>query len=419
MNLVLQDIARVKYADIDIDGITVITGFNGTGKSTISKSLYSMLYAQNELDKKISLERRSDMQRIIRQWTMKYIKIGDNLTTHALTLWNRIYGRIVNNIENSDNFTLAKLEKIIYSQNDNAIDIDKDAVKQLYDRLFSEINTSPDKYIPVIFQKEFNRHFHNQINTIWENTEGKIFLNIDDKNNQISFYNNIIDNIKIHFSYVNPIYIMSRNLLDNILFKGSISRLRLGNTFIEDRLNKLIINKNDFSAQEFYDRIRRTKQINQILDKIVKGQIDVNNTNGYISYKENNDTPSIDFVNLASGIKPFIILKTLLGNGGLKEHGILIYDEPEVNMHPEWQVKFAELLVLLYVEFDIHLLINSHSPYFVRAIEFFSDKYKVVNKTNYYFMELGDLNMSYSKNIKDNLDYMYSTMQKPFEEILY
>ena len=109
----------------------------------------------------------------------------------------------------------------------------------------------------------------------------------------------------------------------------------------------------------------------------------------------------------------------MLGNGGLKEHGILIYDEPEVNMHPEWQVKFAELLVLLYVEFDIHLLINSHSPYFVRAIEFFSDKYKVVNKTNYYFMELGDLNMSYSKNIKDNLDYMYSTMQKPFEEILY
>ena len=41
MRLKIDNFAKVKHADIVIDGITVIAGENNTGKSTVGKVLYS------------------------------------------------------------------------------------------------------------------------------------------------------------------------------------------------------------------------------------------------------------------------------------------------------------------------------------------------------------------------------------------
>lgn len=46
-------------------------------------------------------------------------------------------------------------------------------------------------------------------------------------------------------------------------------------------------------------------------------------------------------------IKSFILLKVLLDKGILKEKDILILNEPEIHLHPEWQIKYAEIIVLL------------------------------------------------------------------------
>ncbi|WP_240148693.1 AAA family ATPase [Streptococcus sp. 2001] len=73
-------------------------------------------------------------------------------------------------------------------------------------------------------------------------------------------------------------------------------------------------------------------------------------------------------------MKTFYLIKSLLENGVIRENGTLILDEPEVHLHPEWQLKFAEIIVLLQKEFGLHILINSHSPYLVEAIDIFSKK---------------------------------------------
>ena len=54
---------------------------------------------------------------------------------------------------------------------------------------------------------------------------------------------------------------------------------------------------------------------------------------------------------------------------------IIIIDEPEIHLHPEWQLIFAELIVLIQKEFGMHILLNTHSPYFLNAIQVFSKKY--------------------------------------------
>ena len=42
MRIQVNNVGIIKDADIEINGITVLAGKNGTGKSTIGKCLYSM-----------------------------------------------------------------------------------------------------------------------------------------------------------------------------------------------------------------------------------------------------------------------------------------------------------------------------------------------------------------------------------------
>lgn len=58
-----------------------------------------------------------------------------------------------------------------------------------------------------------------------------------------------------------------------------------------------------------------------------------------------------------------------------------------MHLHPEWQLVFAELIVLLQKEFGMHILLNTHSPYFLNALEVYSKKYKIADKCRYYLAE--------------------------------
>ncbi|WP_300703424.1 AAA family ATPase, partial [uncultured Brachyspira sp.] len=47
MELQLRNIGMIKEADIILDGLTLIAGENDTGKSTVSKALYSIVAGLN------------------------------------------------------------------------------------------------------------------------------------------------------------------------------------------------------------------------------------------------------------------------------------------------------------------------------------------------------------------------------------
>lgn len=120
--------------------------------------------------------------------------------------------------------------------------------------------------------------------------------------------------------------------------------------------------------------------------------------------------------NVSAGLKTFIIIKTLLLNGTLEENGTLILDEPEIHLHPEWQIIFAEIIVLLQKEFNMHILINTHSPYFVEAIEVFVEKYGIKDKTNFYLSELNN-NESVFKNVTKETEKIYKQLAAPFQTL--
>ena len=107
-----------------------------------------------------------------------------------------------------------------------------------------------------------------------------------------------------------------------------------------------------------------------------------------------------------SGIKQIGIIQLLLLKGKLKNGSYLIIDEPEVNLHPNWQFKFAEILVLLVKELDINLYINSHSPLFIESMDAFIEFYDMQNEVNYYLSEESEKYDKYNFN-KVNSDELY------------
>ena len=120
--------------------------------------------------------------------------------------------------------------------------------------------------------------------------------------------------------------------------------------------------------------------------------------------------------NLSAGLKSFAIIKMLLERNALKEDDILVLDEPEIHLHPKWQLLYAEIIVLLQKEFNIYILITTHSPYFLEAIEMYSKLHGMQEKTNYY---LSDIENKYSvfKLVNETIEDIYSLMAQPIEEL--
>ena len=50
----------------------------------------------------------------------------------------------------------------------------------------------------------------------------------------------------------------------------------------------------------------------------------------------------------------------MLRQGILQDRDVLILDEPENHLHPEWQVVYAHVLVLLQKEFKLSVTIDVH-----------------------------------------------------------
>ena len=153
---------------------------------------------------------------------------------------------------------------------------------------------------------------------------------------------------------------------------------------------------------------------NKIVDTIHGTFVTENNQ---IKFKEEGVSKAHLINNLSMGIKSFAILLRLLDNNYIEPGACIILDEPEVHLHPKWQLKYAELLVLLQANMESHILINSHSPYFINAIEQYSKKYKISNICKYYLADVNDNHNSIFEDVSQNVGKIYDKLAEPFDEL--
>ena len=116
------------------------------------------------------------------------------------------------------------------------------------------------------------------------------------------------------------------------------------------------------------------------------------------------------------GLKSILLLKTLIENGSLNNTGYIIFDEPEIHLHPEWQFKLANVIVLLPKVFDIKVIVSTHSSDFLSAMNYYSMQYGMQDKARYYLLKK-EREYSVVEDVSEKINLIYQELSAPFLKI--
>ena len=425
MKLKINNFCKIGHANIIIDGITVIAGENDTGKSTVGKVLFSLFNSVSDIEDKIERERIMEILKSCRRALYNY---PDKNTSRGLA--NRAVTSRSKNIQE---------EIFAQGQAGGDLDIDTDTIRQIISEMLSDyaplreieedekenlirdmaskiddiINLSEHTITLEILSLYFKEVFNNQINTLMgKKVNAELELSIKDKNIQMRFEDNNCVSFKKELSIMHKaLYIDDPFILDRLDDYGK------GTNTMDDYLQELLLNS---PQEDIMDGVigtvlakEKLAEVYKALQNIIPGQI-IQNQDEEFYLKDERFVKPVYINNLSTGLKSFVILKLLIERGIIEEKDVLILDEPEIHLHPQWQIAYAELIVLLQKNFDLSVIVTTHSPYFLDAINLFSIKYGVGNNVNYYLSQLND-NKVNMESVTGNIEDIYAKMASPIQ----
>lgn len=416
MKISLENVAILKKADIEINGITVTAGLNGTGKTTAGKSIYATLNACKNLPEQILNARRDSILREVflglrnhRDISQNYspfdiaFDFEGNLTDDILLTWKKEGDSVV--------------RKDIFDRLRKYDIIQKEDLETICKGISEVIKRSDNEYIDFLVERYFKRVFKNQINH---------FCNIDKarfewESSELQFHMEFQKNELLAYDYVSffdqkAVYIESQNVLDAFQSYKTKSIQREETSFVSNELFLLL--GREATSQETLEDYRSAKEtsniVNVIMNEVTHGTLRMEGSDDFTFYDQKMDH-SVDISNLSAGLKIFVVIQRLLENGSLRKGDILLIDEPEINLHPEWQVLFAEILVRMQKDLGIYIYLNTHSPYFIHAIEVKMAEHEIADRGKYYLMEKDTDGLCYAVDVTGNTEKIYELLYKPLE----
>lgn len=395
MKLTINNIGKLKHAEVEINGITVIAGENDTGKSTVGKVLWSVFNSFFEIKNQVRRDKIDSVFKEIR----RFREIGE-----LRKLRNKIVHHQFHYELDLDNL-INQIEIELKSEKNDSEDI-----KEILGKIKKRVDLSDEEVIGEIAQKNFDNEFNAQINNLNLSENGNIKLDIKKQRLELIFSSNKIQIDKYFSLYAKAILIDNPRIIDELDFNFFISS---NEEYHSLYLMRLLRKHKNLTATERVLNKEKLLQIEKIVNSVVSGNFEKSERT-YI-YKNNNGV-DINIRNLSTGLKTFSIIKLLLLNNEIEENGTIILDEPEIHLHPEWQIKFAELIVLLQKEFGMHILLTTHSPYFLEAIEVYSKKYKISEKCKYYLSK-NENNFSFIEDVTDDIEQIYKKLAAPFQKL--
>jgi predicted ATPase len=133
-------------------------------------------------------------------------------------------------------------------------------------------------------------------------------------------------------------------------------------------------------------------------------------------FNKDKDT-SFKSINTATGLKAFGIIQLLIQANTLNERTLLIIDEPEIHLHPKWQVEYAKLIITL-VKNNIPVLLTSHSPEIIQALSAFSEKSGIKDKTSYYLTESNGVTSDIT-DVSEDLNKIFIKLAEPLHNLVW
>lgn len=399
MELKVHNFAKIKEASIKLDGITVIAGENNTGKSTIGKILFSMFNSLKDIDERIETLRKEQIGDVIHKW----------YKSHRSQIIRISISDIVKQLNPSND--ILEVKDILHEalgrfSSDKNID-----VNELTKTVFDILQAPKESVRLELIQRYFNEMFHRQITPLnHDDCESIVSLSIKNNPIRLKFMKNECEEYERNFEIQHKAIFIDNPFIMNELNSS------YGITSVTDKMIynlvhiKSEIDDNLFSSVMAKDKL---KKIFEIMNNAINGNV-IQTSEGEFYYKDNGASESLNVCNLSTGLKSFALLKLLLERGLLENRDVIIFDEPEIHLHPQWQVVYAETIVLLQKYFDLTIVVTTHSPYFLDAISLFSKKHEIEDKCNYYLSELED-GVAKIENVNDHIDLIYQKMASPLD----
>jgi predicted ATPase len=416
MFLTIKNTGKLLSAQIEINGITVIAGVNNTGKSTVGKVLFCLFNSFYKIDQQIERERNSRISNIIEsQYHEKVNRITRQFDTKEFAEY------IVNTKASlEDAGSLVEDLRNFYSQVDKHFEkyLSDDFLSSTSERIMQILSISDDEIFVTVLLRRLQAEFNMQINNIYHSDIcSEIKLRVKDMEVKVSILEDSYIDIDNSFSLNTEVIYMD----DPLALDDSRFPVFRNENHREHLKTKLFTNNKSSPVKDVIDEIITTKKLDMMfakLNSVCKGELIKNSKSPRfaVSYREKESETALDIKNVSTGLKTFVILKTLLLNGSLEENGIIILDEPEIHLHPEWQLVFAELIVLLQKEFNMHILINTHSPYFLDAIDVYSHKYEISGRCKYYLAE-DENGIASIVDVSDNIEKIYEKLAEPLQKL--
>ncbi len=402
-NLEINSFGKIKKAQISLRPFTMIVGPNGSGKSFITKALYSIFHTMNkDLFAEFIIKNINFSMYTLENIDSNLIRKSDNdnkiindlrLSLRSLRedLSYKFESITILQIEEIISFIDGEMSEIsnLLSLFQSSLDNKKTKLSSIKKELdFFKININGLKEI----NKDFNKFYSSELSDSLKNEFLNNFLvqsikALQNSENETTF--NFIDsdigNVVFRdddlFFKIKHTGIANLQKLSNVVYLESPIYFKLRNTLNESRFSGFSFRRKGIINQVpkyFYDveQLLTSKILShkdgsdftdvlELIEKTLKGKFDITSQGEIIFSEDDNQIP---FNMVSSGMANLGVIYLLIKKNVLTKGSYLIIDEPEINLHTEWQHIMMDILFELS-KLGVLIVIASHSLDMVYRLE--------------------------------------------------
>lgn len=410
----IKDYHSIKDATIRIDGITVLAGINGSGKSTLSRWLYYFVNATREFE---MFQRRYFVDALIREVE----KVNHFFRP---TPKNSNYSSVKRQLRlfmKEEELDWDGLKSVYYAFIEKAeADLREYASEKpfsgrlgyfLLDREVPEEMT-PEELINTYLQgcgETYERGLAKYIQKVESYRREdlvKVIMSEYSDGEQMPINISMLEGETslLEEETFTPPLMLSRAIYVDTPMAVTKRGYSVGNDIWDDFVSYLYKENSEKKGIPTWPFVM---QIQSVIGGNIQLSEDDMGLEREIHFVSEEQGIDIDVKNAATGVKTFAYMSQLLRNGWLDKETLLMIDEPEAHLHPQWIVEFARLLVLIHKQLGVKVLVASHNPDMVAAIQSIALKEEVIDKTVFYLAQRG----------KDIPRYVFSEKGKDISDI--
>lgn len=385
---IIKNYHAIHEAELLLNGLTILSGENGSGKSTISRWIYYLIELSAHFEAYLFADYIDKLKRLLREYSSRIVKY--NYLYQLDDLLNKLDPYNPTSLDSAYNLSFEGLKSHYAEVREY---IDTVGSESLRKRIIQSISHSEDADIFDVdhllndfsvqvedLRAEYEREAEKRRKTSAEDFCMRYFNEHDNFPPSIQLEEDGheivgLDKIEMLLNFHRVIYIDTPMAL----------ACETSSNYFWSALKERLIHKTQYDYSS-----PKKQEIEKYIQKIIGGNIDIQKgrfNDDELHYVREEDGLNIEIKDTATGLKSFAYIMSLLNNGYLDDKTLLIIDEPEAHLHPQWVVEFARVLVRLQSILGVKVLINSHNPDMVAAIQSIAAKENVLNNTTFYLAQ--------------------------------